>query len=230
MKKNILIVGGSSGLGFDLAKHYIGEGHNVCITGRHDPELAGATYCELNIDDNSRNLTNGIDQVLAKFPVTNTLIYSAGFCQRAHIDELSDADIIQMVNVGILAPMLLVQRLKNALETPLKVILITSSSQYTPREMESVYCATKAGLGMFGAALVRDKKIGKVFVVAPSGMKSTFWRDSTNNVSEMLETQWVAQQVVELSSGTFKYKYAKILRNPDRVEVEECLDNNFESI
>lgn len=230
MKKNILIVGGSSGLGFDLAEHYIGEGHTVCITGRHDPMLAGATYCELNIDDNCRTLTNGIDQILTKFPAINTLIYSAGFCQRATIDELSDADIAQMVNVGVLAPMFLVQRLKNALETPLKVILVTSSSQYTPREMESVYCATKAGLGMFGAALARDKKIGKVLVAAPSGMKSTFWRDSDADVSEMLQTQWVAQQVVELSSGTFKYKYAKILRNPDRVEVEECFDSNFEPI
>jgi hypothetical protein len=46
----------------------------------------------------------------------------------------------------------------------------------------------------------------------------------------MLEAQWVAKQIVELSSGAFKYKYAKILRNPERVEVEECLDNNFEPI
>ncbi|MFT5897223.1 MAG: short-subunit dehydrogenase, partial [bacterium] len=128
------------------------------------------------------------------------------------------------------APMFLVQRLKSRLHTPLKVILVTSSSEYTPRELESVYCATKAGLGMFGASLVRDKKIGKVLVVAPSGMKSTFWRDSDAHVGGMLEAQWVAKQIVELSSGAFKYKYAKILRNPERVEVEECLDNNFEPI
>jgi short-subunit dehydrogenase involved in D-alanine esterification of teichoic acids len=230
MKKHILIVGGSSGLGLDLAKLYIQEGHTVCITGRHDPMLEGAMYCELNIDDNSRHLANGVDQVIANFPAVNTLIYSAGFCQRAHIDELSDADIVTMTNVGLLAPMFLVQRLKNILEAPLKVILVTSSSQYTPREMEPVYCATKAGLGMFGASLVRDKKIGKVLVVAPSGIKTTFWRDSDANVSGMLATQWVANQIVELSSGSFKYKFAKILRNPERVEVEECFDNNFESI
>ncbi|MFT6874493.1 MAG: short-subunit dehydrogenase involved in D-alanine esterification of teichoic acids [Granulosicoccus sp.] len=41
MNKNILIVGGSSGLGLDLAEHYIWEDHNVCVTGRHDPILAG---------------------------------------------------------------------------------------------------------------------------------------------------------------------------------------------
>ena len=230
MKKNILIVGGSSGLGLDLAKHYVRAGHTVCVTGRHDPKLAGSTYIELKIGGDSNNLASSIDHVLAKFPAVNTLIYSAGYCQRSYIDELSDADITQMTNVGLLAPMLFVQRLKNNLDTPLKVMLVTSSSQYTAREMESVYCATKAGLGMFGASLVRDKKIGKVLVVAPSGMRSTFWRESNVDVTGMLETQWVADQIVELSSGKFKYKYAKILRNPERVVIEECLDDNFESI
>ena len=83
---------------------------------------------------------------------------------------------------------------------------------------------------MFGASLVMDKAIGKVLVVAPSGMKSTFWRNTDVDVSDMLETQWVAEQVVELSSGSFKYKYAKVLRNPERVVVEECLDNTLNSI
>lgn len=230
MKKNILIVGGTSGLGLDLAKHYVLDGHIVCITGRHDPGLAGSTYIELDIDGDSHNLTRSIDSLLEQFPTVNTLIYSAGYCQRAYIDELSDAEILQMTNVGLVAPMLLVQRLKNNLKTPLKVMLITSSSQYTARETESVYCATKAGLGMFGASLVMDKKIGKVLVAAPSGMKSTFWRDSDNDISEMLETKWVADRIVELSSGSFKYKFAKILRNPERVIVEECLDDALDPI
>ena len=228
MKKNILIIGGSSGLGLDLAKHYILEGHTVCITGRHDPKLASSIYFELDITADTTKLTGNIDKLLATFPAVNTLIYAAGFSQRSHIDELSDADIFHMTNVGLLAPILLVQRLKNNAKSPLKVMLITSSSQYTARELESVYCATKAGLGMFGGSLVMDKKIGKVLVVAPSGMNSPFWRDTDIDVADMLETHWVAEQVVELSSGIFKYKYAKVLRNPKRVEIQECLDNNLE--
>ncbi|MGQ7844591.1 SDR family NAD(P)-dependent oxidoreductase [Granulosicoccus sp. 3-233] len=230
MKKNILIVGGSSGLGLDLARHYVREGHGVCLTGRHDPGLSGARYVELDIDADGAHLNRGIDQLLENFPVVNTLIYSAGFCQRATIDGLSTADITQMVNVGLVAPMLLVQRLKNHLDTPLKVMLITSSSQYTARETEPVYCATKAGLGMFGACLALDRKVGKVLVAAPSGMKSPFWRHSDNDVSEMLETQWVAARIVELSSGAFKYKFAKILRNPQGIVVEECLDDALQPI
>jgi hypothetical protein len=46
----------------------------------------------------------------------------------------------------------------------------------------------------------------------------------------MLDPHWVARQVVELSSGAFKYKYAKILRDPPQVIVEECLNNDLVSI
>lgn len=214
-------------MGLDLAKHYVSDGHTVCITGRHNPELAGSTYTRFDIDSDSGQLPCRIDEVLAEFPKVNTLIYSAGFSQRSSIEGLTDEDIAQMTNVGLLAPMLFVQRLKNNLDTPLKVMLVTSSSQYTARAMEPVYCATKAGLGLFGASLAQDKEIGKVLVVAPSGMKSAFWRGSDVDTTDMLDTQWVADQVVELSSGKFKYKYAKILRNPERVVVEECLDSDL---
>lgn len=46
----------------------------------------------------------------------------------------------------------------------------------------------------------------------------------------MLDVKWVSDKIVELSSGAFKYKYAKILRNPARVEIQETLDNELNPI
>ena len=126
-----------------------------------------------------------------------------------------------MANLSLLAPALLICRLKKlATEKSLKIILITSSSQYTPRELEPIYSATKAGLGMLGNSLGLDSEIGKVLVVAPSGMNTSFWKDG-RDVSDYLNPQWVAKQVTELASGSFKYKYAKIIRNPSKVEIVE---------
>jgi short-subunit dehydrogenase len=230
MKKNILIVGGTSGLGLELAKHYVSETHTVCITGRHDPQLDGARFIRLSMSADPGQLIQQIDAALTAFTPVNTLIYAAGFWQQGHIDTLSDDAILQMNHVGLLAPALLVQRLKRNTSTPLKVMLLTSSSQYTPRELEPLYCATKAGLAMLGACLVKDREIGKVLVVAPSGMKTAFWDGSSVDVSGMLDPYWVAQQIVELSSGAFKYKYAKILRDPPQVIIEEFLNNDLVSI
>ncbi|WP_310620333.1 SDR family NAD(P)-dependent oxidoreductase [Flexibacterium corallicola] len=227
MKKNILIVGGTSGVGLELARHYTTDGHNVCITGRKSPSLPEATYQELSITQDSAQLPQDLDRILDRFENVHTLVYAAGFLQRGHIDELNDDDLGSMVNVGLLAPMMLIQRLKNRTNHPLKIMLITSSSQYTPREFEPAYCAAKSAMGMLGASLVRDKGLGKVLVAAPSGIQTPFWKSTDEDTKTMLDPQWVADQIVDLSSGNFKYKYAKILRDPARVEVVECLNNDL---
>lgn len=221
MLKNILIVGGTSGLGLELAKSYNSLGHTVYVAGRKNPNIEGIKSLSFSITDDCFDLNQQIDQLLAKIGKINTLIYTAGFYQEGHIDQLSNDQILQMINVGLTAPALLIQRLKNNPGKPLKIMLITSSSQYTPRELEPIYTAVKAGVGMLASSLSLDPQIGKVLVVAPSGIKTPFWDKNAKDTSEMLDVSWAADQVISLSGGPFKYKYAKILRNPERVEIVE---------
>ncbi len=228
MKKNILIVGGSSGVGLDLAKHYVADGHSVCITGRCDPQLQGAKFHHLDIG--AGEMSAQLDELLNGFSDIHTVIYAAGFLQRGRIETLDDGALTSMVNLGLLVPMMLVARLKPIAPTPLKVMLIGSSSGYTPRPNEPAYAAAKAGLSMFGASIARDPEIGKVLVAAPSGINTRFWAGTDEDTSTMLQSRWVAEQIVDLSSGAFKYKYAKILRDPSRVEVVDCYDNAFQPI
>lgn len=230
MKKKFLIVGGSSGVGLELAKHYASIGHHVTITGRTRPELDGVDFQNFCVTDDAARLAQDTDRLVAQVEHVHTLIYCAGFLQRGHIDRLDDADLFAMTNVGLLAPMMLVQRLKRRSDWPLKVMLVTSSSQFTPREREPAYCATKAGLGMFGASLARDQALGKVLVVAPSGIDTPFWSGADEQVQTMLDPHWVSQKIVELSGGHFKYKCAKLMRNPARVDVLECLANDMSPI
>ncbi len=220
MTKDILIVGGTSGLGLELAQMYADLGHRVTITGRNDPKKANLKFLSFNIDANAQALSQSIEHLLSELPSINTLIYLAGYYQEGTIDKLTDDDMVIMMNVGITVPAMLIRRLKTNPGAPLKVMLITSSSQYTPREREPLYAATKAGLGMLGACLGLDSELGKVLVIAPSGMKTPFW-DETKDTTGYLEPKWVAEKIIELSSGPFKYKYAKILRAPERVEVVE---------
>lgn len=220
MLKNILIVGGTSGLGLELAKIYSSLGHTVFIVGRKNPNIANVKFINFSITDNLKETIHQIDNLLSQIEKNNTVIYVAGFYQEGRIDTLSDSQISEMVNVGLLAPALIIQRLKNNPGKPLKVILITSGSQYTPRELEPIYASVKAGLGMLGASLSLDLGIGKVLVVAPSGIKTPFWSKEKDTVG-FLDPKWVAEQIVELSSGPFKYRYAKILRNPTKVEIVE---------
>lgn len=220
MVKNILIVGGTSGLGLELAKTHADLGHAIFITGRKDPQLKGFEFRCFSVGSNTQELVTKIDTLLDTLPPINTLIYAAGYYQEGRIDSLDDTQILEMTNIGLTAPVLLIRRLKEKIETPLKIILITSSSQYTPRELEPLYTATKAGLGMLGNSLGLDPELGKVLVAAPSGMNTPFWKDG-RDISEYLDPEWVAEQITELASGEFKYKFAKITRNPAVVKTVE---------
>lgn len=221
--KNILIVGGTSGLGLELARYYSNAGHTVFITGRKNPEISNLNFLYLPIVASAETLIQHIDSMLLKLEKINTLIYAAGYYQEGQIEQLNDEQILQMIQVGLTAPTLLIKRLKNNPGKPLKIMIITSSSQYTPRKLEPLYTSVKAGLGMLGASLSLDPEIGKVLVVAPSGMKTPFW-DAKKDTAEYLDPVWVAKQIVELSSGPFKYRFAKILRNPPHVEIVETRD------
>ena len=229
MVKNILIIGGTSGIGLALATHYSQAGHKVCVTGRKDPYLENVLFFPLCITASSTDLSRDLDSLVKVFPGVHTLVYSAGFLQRSTIDDLDDDALLTMSYIGLVAPMLLAARLKPLAPTPLKIMLVTSSSQYTPRALEPAYAATKAGLGMLGASLARDSAIGKVLVVAPAGTRTPFWDNTQEDTSTMLDPDWAAQQIVELSGGAVKYRYAKLQRNPARVEVVETLDNKFNS-
>ena len=224
MIKDILIIGGTSGLGLELAERYAKLGHRVVITGRTDPKKENLKFVAFDVGTHTDELKDRIEKLITEAPTINTLIYVAGYYQEGLIDQLRDEDIFGMINIGLTAPALLIHRLKNNPSRPLKVMLITSSAQYTPRALEPLYAATKAGLGMLGACLGLDQELGKVLVVAPSGMKTPFW-DGQKDISEFLDPSWVAEEIVELSSGPFKYKYAKILRGPQRVEVVEVRES-----
>lgn len=221
MSKKILIIGGTSGLGLELAKQYSDEGNILYVTGRKNPEISTIQYIPFSISNNIDETIEKLDKLISEIDNIDTVIYAAGFSQIGTIDTLSDSKIMEMINVGISVPALCIKRLKNRVNTPLNIILITSSSGYTPRKLEPIYASTKAALEMLGASLALDTDVGNVLVVAPSGMDSPFW-DDTKDTSEYLDPEWVAERIIELFADSgFKYKYVKILRSPARVEIAE---------
>ncbi len=66
-----------------------------------------------------------------------------------------------------------------------------------------------------------DERVGKVLVAGPAGMNTRFWEKNPRDMSNMLDPKWVAEQILDQYSGNFKYKFARILRGPARVEVVE---------
>lgn len=215
----ILIVGGSSGLGLELAK-ILSQDNKVIITGRKDPRVKNINFQELNLT--GVNIPTSIDKFVKDLPPVNCLVYAAGFYQEGRVTDLSPKDIEDMIDVGGRALIYFAKALLSKQGQLDELITITSTSQWTPRKLEPVYNFVKAGAGHFTNSLAEDGRIKKVLVVGPSGMKTDFWRAIDHPEWEkFLEPTWVAKQVDKSRSSNYRYKYVRILRDPARIEEVE---------
>lgn len=215
-----LIIGGTSGLGLEIAKQLSDKGDEVIITGRKNPGQKGLQFQKLDLDIGPQ-LAKAIEAFVSPLPHIDRLIYSAGFYQEGNITELESRAISNMLDVGLHAPIWFVRELLQTQGQISEFVAITSSSQYKPREKEVIYTAAKAGLGHFANSLSLDSRVAKTLVAAPEGMNTAFWRATGHQVKGFNDPVWVAAQIVEALSIGFSYAFVKILRDPARTEVVE---------
>ena len=80
----------------------------------------------------------------------------------------------------------------------------------------------KAGAAHFSNAMAEDSRVAKVLVAGPAGMNIAFWDGiERDDFDKMLNPSWVADEVLKLRENDYKYRFAKIMREPARVEVVE---------
>lgn len=219
---NTLIVGGTSGLGLELAKVMAVEGEKPIITGRHNPEVDFAEYQEFDLS--ADNLPERVGQFVTGLPPIKTLVYAAGFYQEGRITDLRDEQIDEMIDVGGRGLIFFVKKLLEKQGELPELVTITSTSQWTPREYEPVYNFVKAGAGHYSHGQSLDPRIDKTRVIGVSGMATEFWSGTDKDTSNMLQPEWVARQITQLLDRDEEYIFARVLGAtsdlPKRVEIE----------
>lgn len=123
--ENVLIVGGTSGLGLEIAKS-LSTNSSVYITGRKSPSQNNTYFKFLDLTDS--DLPRKLDNLLAEIPKINLLIYAAGYFQDGRIDDLTDQSIIEMNYVGLVGAELLMRRVMKKQEILDGFVAITSTS------------------------------------------------------------------------------------------------------
>ena len=194
----------------------------MTITGRQDPKVDSLHFIPLDITSDIEKVSSDLERVVTSAPSWQLVILAAGYFQDGRLAKLSQEEVLTMYSVGLIAPTLLLQQVLQKQDSLPQLIAITSTSQWTPREREPVYTAAKSGLGMLANSLSLDTTaVDKVLVAGPSGMQTRFWVADGRDTSNMLDSDWVAAQILESTVGEFRYKFIKILREPPRVEEME---------
>jgi short-subunit dehydrogenase len=216
---NTLIIGGTSGLGLELAKDMQASGDEVYVTGRR--ELNEPLLHYEAFDLSAPELPQRLGDLVMKMPEINTLVYAAGYFQEGRVTDLTEKQIEEMIDVGGRGLIYAVQAVLAKQGKLDELVTITSTSQWTPRKLEPIYNFAKAGAAHFSNAMAEDGRVNKVLVAGPAGMDTAFWEGTDHDVSTMLDPTWVANEVMQLRDDEYRYRFARILREPARVEVIE---------
>jgi len=178
----ILITGGGSGIGRELARRFHDLGNTVVVAGRRRAALeettagrANMAARELDVEDPAA-ITDFAKRLIADFPELNVVINNAGVMRGEDVTTKRDlADAEETIVTNLLGPIRLTDALIDHLKTRADAVLVNVSSglAFVPLAYTPVYSATKAALHSYTVSL-RDRLAGKVEVIelAPPGVQT----------------------------------------------------------
>ena len=178
----MLITGGGSGIGRELARRFADLDNVVIVAGRRADALAETVagrdnMVAVTVDvDDPEALATFASELSANYPALNALVNNAGIMREEDVAgprDLTDAEAT--VTTNLLGPIRLIDALLDHLKAQDDAVIVnvTSGLAFVPTARAATYCATKAALHSYTLSL-REKLKGRVEVIelAPPGVQT----------------------------------------------------------
>ncbi|MGL1902129.1 MAG: SDR family NAD(P)-dependent oxidoreductase [Fibrobacterales bacterium] len=197
----ILITGGSSGIGFQMAKVLLKRNNVVIITGRNQEKLddvksrlPGITTIQSDVS-NPQDVQELYTQVSTEYPDLNILINNAGIMWTINLQDHSYnlEELTKELDINVKGTIWmndlflpLLKKNKNS-----ATVTVSSGLAFVPLPISPVYCATKAALHSYTQSL-REQLCNSdvsVFELAPPAtateLLDTFDEENLKGISVM---------------------------------------------
>ena len=214
--RTVLITGGTSGIGLELAKQLLGRGNTVVVTGRDrgkleaaERQLPGLHTFESDVSE-PEAIAALYDRVTAEFPALDTLINNAGIMRNLNLNQKRDLDdVAREIDTNLGGPVRMIQRFLPHLKTREGALIVNVSSglAFVPFPASPVYSATKAAVHSFTQSLrVQLGGTGVTIVeLAPPPVETKLFRgefeEETRGQKAMDPAVLVRQAIAGIEAG-----------------------------
>ncbi|MFD2904230.1 SDR family NAD(P)-dependent oxidoreductase [Sphingobacterium anhuiense] len=180
--KNVVITGGTTGIGFATAAAFIDAGANVWITGRKEENLQAAARqidnprltTVLSDTSNFEGIATLQNLIIENNIKIDVLFLNAGIATFAPIEQVTEADFDAQFNTNVKGHFFTLQKLIPHLQTGSSVIFTSSTVATASNLGASVYSATKGALNKIAQIAANElaSKNIRVNVVSPGPIET----------------------------------------------------------
>lgn len=174
--KNVLLTGGTAGIGKALAHQLRAAGADVTVTGRNPKRVATMRGEGFEVIEAGLSHAAGVDALIAIWAdrPLDILINNAGqlvdhdFRKNPPDPDAADDAIYANLNAPIRLATALIPQLQQRSEAA--IVNVTSGLAISPAARQPVYCATKSGLRFYTLALreqLKDTSINVIEALPP---------------------------------------------------------------
>jgi uncharacterized oxidoreductase len=185
--KTVLITGGTSGIGFEMARQLLKRGNVVIVTGRDRGRLDAASRALPGLHafesdvSNPRAIAQLYRDVVAQFPALDVLINNAGIMRNLNLQQPRDLeDVTREIEINLSGPVRMVQQFLPHLKTRKTALILNISSglAFMPLPISPICCATKAAIHSYTQSLRIQLEGTGVSVVelVPPGVETPLFR------------------------------------------------------
>ena len=182
---NVLIIGGSNGIGLSMAVMLKKEGHDVTVVDRMPPDaaIAGAD----SVSFKQVNLLEGDYSFVSECEGIDTLIYTAGFGRVAPFETMHPTEIDNLFKVNTISFFHVLRCFYDRLlHEDFYCGVMGSIAGLVSSPLFATYGATKAaicnGVESLNIELEKAGSSNRILVVAPGSIKGTRFNGGNNNI------------------------------------------------